>query len=319
MFSFLIPNYNNDELLQDCINSIKNLISFDLSVCEIIIIDNSDIEISLDNLNYRGVKYIRNRKNLGFGAAVNMGIKTSKNKYIVILNNDIVLERDWLIKVNEFINKNKNYDLYSTTIMQKSNNNLIDSIGFNLTKGFGIITKRNLTLDEIDQDYSVFGPVAACAIYKREIFFKIGLFFEKYFLYEEDIDIAIRAQLYGYRCGHINNAKSTHIGSASLGIYSPVKQYFVSRNKIWLFYLNMHGNFILKSITFFIFHQIFIIMKSISYFNLLSHLNGVIDGLKELNKLSSVKKSRKGKVRISSDEFHDSLSKMNLIGKFLEQ
>ena len=203
--------------------------------------------------------------------------------------------------------------------MQHSKNDLIDSTGFKLTKGFGIITNRNLRVNQITKDFSVFGPVAACAIYNRTIFSKIGLFFEKYFLYEEDIDIAIRAHLYGYKCGHIMNAKSTHVGSASLGYYSPVKQYYISRNKIWLFFLNMHNKIMLKSLFFFLIHQFFILMKSIRYFNVYSYFSGVMDAFKELNKLSSVRNFRQSKVKISPNDFYNNLSKINLRNKILGQ
>jgi GT2 family glycosyltransferase len=211
------------------------------------------------------------------------------------------------------------FDLYSTTIMQHSKNDFIDSTGFKLTKGFGIITNRNLRINQIKKDFSVFGPVAACAIYNRTIFSKIGLFFEKYFLYEEDIDIAIRAHLYGYKCGHIMNAKSTHVGSASLGYYSPVKQYYISRNKVWLFFLNMHNEIMLKSLFFFLIHQFFILMKSIRYFNVYSYFSGVMDAFKELNKLSSVRNFRQSKVKISPNDFYNNLSKINLRNKILGQ
>ena len=320
MFSFIIPCYNDLKLIKSCIKSIKSMISYDLILCEIIVVDNSDVNLSFENEIFQNIKIIKNGSNLGFGAAINKGIKISKNQFIVIINNDIILDKNWLLNAREFIeNNNDIFDLYSTTIMQHSKNDLIDSTGFKLTKGFGIITNRNLRINQIKKDFSVFGPVAACAIYNRTIFSKIGLFFEKYFLYEEDIDIAIRAHLYGYKCGHIMNAKSTHVGSASLGYYSPVKQYYISRNKIWLFFLNMHNKIMLKSLFFFLIHQFFILMKSIRYFNVYSYFSGVMDAFKELNKLSSVRNFRQSKVKISPNDFYNNLSKINLRNKILGQ
>ena len=320
MFSFIIPCYNELKLIKSCIKSIKSMISYDLILCEIIVVDNSDVNLSFENEIFQNIKIIKNGSNLGFGAAINKGIKISKNKYIVIINNDIILDKNWLLNAREFIDNNNDiFDLYSTTIMQHSKNDLIDSTGFKLTKGFGIITNRNLRVNQIKKDFSVFGPVAACAIYNKTIFSKIGLFFEKYFLYEEDIDIAIRAHLYGYKCGHIMNAKSTHIGSASLGYYSPIKQYYICRNKIWLFFLNMHNEIMLKSLFFFLIHQFFILMKSIRYFNVYSYFSGVMDAFKELNKLSSVRNFRQSKVKISPNDFYNNLSKINLRNKILGQ
>jgi len=320
MFSFIIPCYNELKLIKSCIKSIKSMRSYDLIFCEIIVVDNSDVNLSFENEIFQNIKIIKNGSNLGFGAAINKGIKISKNKYIVIINNDIILDKNWLLNAREFIDNNNDiFDLYSTTIMQHSKNDLIDSTGFKLTKGFGIITNRNLKVNQIKKDFSVFGPVAACAIYNRAIFQKIGFFFEKYFLYEEDVDIAIRAHLYGYKCGHIMNAKSTHVGSASLGYYSPVKQYYISRNKIWLFFLNMHNEIMLKSLFFFLIHQFFILMKSIRYFNVYSYFSGVMDAFKELNKLSSVRNFRQSKVKISPNDFYNNLSKINLRNKILGQ
>ena len=320
MFSFIIPCYNELKLIKSCIKSIKSMISYDLILCEIIVVDNSDVNLSFENKIFQNIKIIKNGSNLGFGAAINKGIKISKNEFIVIINNDIILDKNWLLNAREFIDNNNDiFDLYSTTIMQHSKNDFIDSTGFKLTKGFGIITNRNLRINQIKKDLSVFGPVAACAIYNRTIFSKIGFFFEKYFMYEEDIDIAIRAHLYGYKCGHIMNAKSVHVGSASLGYYSSLKQYYISRNKIWLFYLNMHNEIILKSLFFFLIHQFMIFIKSVRNSNIISHLSGVKDAIKELNKLSAVRNCRHSKVRITAKDFYDNLSKINLRNKIIEQ
>ena len=131
MFSFIIPCYNDLKLIKSCIKSIKSMISYDLILCEIIVVDNSDVNLSFENEIFQNIKIIKNGSNLGFGAAINKGIKISKNKYIVIINNDIILDKNWLLNAREFIENNNDIfdDNWGSDGLDNDGDGIIDNVG----------------------------------------------------------------------------------------------------------------------------------------------------------------------------------------------
>ena len=85
----IIVSYKSEYVIENCINSIDNEI-------EIIVIDNSDDDVLKKKIEskYKNVKYFLSKKNLGMGAANNLGIKKINRDFAFILNPDVTLERN---------------------------------------------------------------------------------------------------------------------------------------------------------------------------------------------------------------------------------
>lgn len=93
-FDIIIINYNGKDLTVDCINSIRKT----TENANIIVIDNASTDGSVEALSvlFPEIKIIRNEKNYGYAAAVNIGVKHSKNEFLIISNNDVIYQENSL-------------------------------------------------------------------------------------------------------------------------------------------------------------------------------------------------------------------------------
>jgi GT2 family glycosyltransferase len=85
----------------------------------------------------------------------------------------------------------------------------------------------------------IFGACAAAAMYRRDVFLKVGGFDEDYFAYFEDVDLSFRLRLLGDRCLYVPTAVVRHVGSSSTGKLSDFVVYYGHRNLVWTYVKNM--------------------------------------------------------------------------------
>lgn len=226
-FSVIIPNYNGAKYLKDCLKhlylAIKNCPQ---SSFEIIIVDNASTDDSLSLC--QKFKIIRNLKNLGFAAAVNQGIKASRFSYVVLLNNDVNLDKNWFELLSQTIKRNPQAACFCGTVKNKDGSE-IESQGISFDwSGKCLQIKQN-------SSGPIWGSSGAAVIYQKEIINKIGLFDENYFAYIEDVDVAFRLQRQNYQTILNTKAHCYHLGGATsnkMGNFR-AKQTF----KNWLYFI----------------------------------------------------------------------------------
>lgn len=215
-FSIIIPNWNGQKFLKVCLDSIREQ---SYKNFEIIIIDNgsADDSVSFLEQNYSEVGLIKLEKNIGFAAAVNIGIKKAKSELIFLLNNDTELDRDFLKEMNDVANNNPEAGMFAAKMLSFQNRDVIDTCGDRMTW-----SGRSYKFGEGEKDselfskqYFTFGACAGAAVYRKEMFDEIGLFDEDFFAYLEDVDIDFRAQLAGFKCLFVPEAIVYHLGSAT--------------------------------------------------------------------------------------------------------
>ena len=175
--SVVIPNYNGEKYLEKCLDS---LMEQSLKPDEIIIVDNDSKDKSIDIINkYKNkIKLIVLDKNYGFSVAVNRGIRESNSEYVALLNNDTELDKNWLKELVKCISSDKNIFSCCSKMLRYDNRNIIDdagdfytALGWEQKIGDGAnACKKHMVSKE------VFSACAGAAIYRREIFDKIGYF-----------------------------------------------------------------------------------------------------------------------------------------------
>jgi hypothetical protein len=237
LVSIIIPNWNGAKYLEKCLLSLKEQTQKDF---ELIVVDNgsSDNSVSLLKKIYPQAKLIKNKKNLGFARALNQGIKKAKGEFIISLNNDVMVVKDWLENLLVGINKskeNKKVGMWGCKILSSHQPKKIYSTGILVERDF---TTTNRGIDEVDrgqydQEIEIFGPSAACGVYRKRMLEEIGLFDEDYFCYREDDELATRAQLLGWRAQFVPEAVCYHHRSATVGVQSLFKLYYTERNRIF--------------------------------------------------------------------------------------
>jgi hypothetical protein len=232
--SIIIPNWNGKSYLTTCLPAVFAQTYPDF---EVVIVDNASADGSVEWLRseFPQVKLIANDRNLGFASANNLAIQATSAAYIATLNNDTQVEADWLKELVKGMSLDPQVGMVASKILYSAAPHVIDSAGIEVSRTGLAWNRRNRTPeDPLEvEPYEVFGPSAAAALYRRTMLDEVGLFDESYFAYYEDVDLAWRARLLGWRCLYVPTARVYHVHSATSRQGSPFKRYFLARNKVW--------------------------------------------------------------------------------------
>lgn len=217
--SIIILNYNGKKFLDKCLLSISE-VSYPVERLEVILVDNasSDCSVSYVNAKYPWVHVVRLEKNYGFTGGNNAGVKIAKGEYIVLLNNDVAVDREWLIELVKIALKYPNSITTSKSLLM-SQPQIIDCVGAKATpigRGFCIDFGRKDNLLENSPKFVV-QPYGASMLVKKSVFEIIGEFDEDYFTSLEDTDFGLRAWLYGYKIIFVPTSVFYHVGGGTGG------------------------------------------------------------------------------------------------------
>lgn len=191
--SIVIPNYNGKEILRENLPKIFDAVGD----AEIIVVDDASTDGSLEVLGSfkEEIKVIKNEKNLGFSLTVNRGVKQAKGEVIILLNTDVVPEKDFL---NPLLYHFSDNNIFAVGCMDKSIEN-----GKIILRGRGIgCWKKGFFVHargEVDKTNTLWVSGGSGA-FRRSIWEKLGGFDELYSpFYWEDIDLSYRAIKSGYK------------------------------------------------------------------------------------------------------------------------
>jgi GT2 family glycosyltransferase len=262
---------------------------------EVIIVDNGSTDGSIDYLKNNRFNFplvlIENKENLGFSPAVNQGILKAKHDLIFSINNDTEIKKGSIKALADLISSSDDIFSVQAKMLQYTNKELIDDVGdeYNLlawTKKTG----ENHHSDEYSEVMDIFSSCAGAAMYKKPVLNEIGLFDDNFFAYMEDVDLAIRSKINGYRNLLCPDAIVYHIGSATSGSrYNEFKVRLAARNNVWVVYKNIPiplkiVNFIFLFLGFLI-KYLFFVKKGFGS----TYLEGIREGLSTRNKIDKVK------------------------------
>ncbi len=237
--TIVIPNYNGIDFLKNCLESATKS-----TVCaSIIVVDNGSSDQSLAWLsqNRPDVKVIAFPTNQGFCAAVNAGICAADTPYVFLLNNDTTIEPDCIKRLEDAMEEEADIFSVGAKMLSMREPLLVDGAGdLYCACGFARAIGKGKPQSRYVRRRDVFSNCAGAALYKKELFDKIGLFDETHFAYLEDVDVGYRARIFGYRNVIEPAAVVYHVGSGSTGSrHNAFKVTYSSRNNVYLAYKNM--------------------------------------------------------------------------------
>lgn len=237
-FSVVIPTQRGRQWLPACFAALAAQTYRDF---EVIVIDNASDDGTREWLTKQAPSFlwrvIRNEQNMGFAAAVNQGIRASSAPFVALLNDDTEPEPQWLSSMLGFLDSQSKIGSVASLMLYASQPNVVQSAGIAIDRAaiaWDRLAGRAATDAECKQPCEIFGASGGAALYVREMFDEIGLFDERFFAYLEDVDLAWRAQLAGWRCVYAPTARVIHHTSATSGEGSPFKRYLLGRNKVWM-------------------------------------------------------------------------------------
>jgi O-antigen biosynthesis protein len=258
--SIVIPNYNGQKYLGECIDSLYR-IDFLTEQYEIIVVDNASSDNSREFVlsMYPDVVLIRAEKNLGFSGGCNLGIKNSRGEYIVLLNNDTTVDINWLKELVAVADGDKNVAIVGSKLLFKHNPNEIQNAGSYLTSRGDGGDMGSLQPDE-GQYNTTKESMAVCGasmLIKRTLIEEIGALDEDFLAYYEDMDLCYRTRLYGRKIIFASKSVVYHVHAATSGEWSPFFTFLVFRNKLLIHLKNSHPGYLLKVLFLYFSHFIY--------------------------------------------------------------
>ena len=245
----IVLNYKGLEETLECLESERRCVRGNYDV-ETIVVENGSDDGSLEALSkINDIHLVANDKNLGFSGGMNSGIRYALKRdadYIIILNNDTIVDKNLIVNLAKSAGS---FDIVSPKIyfapgfeFHKDRYKEAD-LGKVIWYAGGSIDWQNILgihtgVDQIDKGQfakskEINFATGACMLIKKEVFEKIGLFDEKYFLYLEDMDLCVRAKIKGLKIIFSPKAILWHKNAVSAGgSGSSLQDYYFTRNRL---------------------------------------------------------------------------------------
>ena len=236
--SIVILNWNG---INDTLESLSSLRLLDYPYFETIVVDNGSTDNSVAEIRkqYPEVILIEQKENLGFAGGCNVGIKHGLDRgadAICLLNNDTIVDQGFLKAFYTRIQKEPSIGILGAKIYMYNDRERLDHLGGNWNKekaAFTLIGNRVLDKDlDFNESTEIDYVCGAAFFVKKEVFEKIGLLEEKFFLIWEEADFCFRAKRAGFEVKTCLGAKLWHKVSASFTSKAH-STYFWWRNRLY--------------------------------------------------------------------------------------
>lgn len=230
--SVVIPHWNREDLLETVLRSID---AQSEPPDEVLVVDNGSSDGSLECARRHGARVIEMGANAGFSRAVNEGWKSSSTKWLLVLNNDVELESDFLATLCAAV-ETSGASFAVPCLLNAADPARIDGTFDLLARGAcAWRAGHGRKLAEFQPAASpVWFPPLTAALLRRELAGEIGMLDECFESYLEDVDFGLRCALSGRSGVYVPLARARHRGSATLGGWSPAMVRLISRNQLYL-------------------------------------------------------------------------------------
>ena len=210
------------EMLRACIDSIR---AQTIPAREIVVFDNG----SPQPIDVPGARVIRSETNIGFAAGVNEALEHCQSDYIALINNDAVLDRDWLAVARQVFDVDEKAAAVQTILRRDAQT--IDGAGIDISDG----TYRQAGHGQpIGSDLPHAWGVSATAALFRRAAIGARMFDPRFFAYYEDVELCARLHGEGWRTIVVPVVKATHRGSSSASILGARARRLRTRNRYFV-------------------------------------------------------------------------------------
>jgi GT2 family glycosyltransferase len=213
--AFVIPCWNGRRWLDGCLDS---LLAQTRPADELIVVDNGSTDGSAEHVRERfpQARVVELPDNTGFAGASNVGLRAASADTVALINQDVRLEPDWLERSLAALDASPGAASVATKMLDMGDPSLVYDAG-DILRRDGVCEQRGrFERDDgrFDEPGDVFGACAGAALYRREPVLELGGFDERFFLYLEDADLALRLRLAGWTCVY-EPAVALHAGEGS--------------------------------------------------------------------------------------------------------
>ncbi|MBI1222152.1 MAG: glycosyltransferase [Bacteroidetes bacterium] len=232
---------------------------------EVIVVDNGSPEPPFHlEKQFPEYLFIFNKENLGFAGGNNLGIRQASGDFIFLLNNDTLVKPGFITPILQLFEQKPEAGIISPRLMYAFEPGIVQFAG---SKGMNPYTGRSFSIGWKEKDQEAFHQSypsstahGAAMCIRRSVLEKIGLMWEGYFLYYEELDFCERAKKAGFSIWYCGDSEVTHKESMSTGKDSPLKTYFLNRNRLLFIRRNMVG---IQKLSAFFFFCCFALPKNV--------------------------------------------------------
>lgn len=247
-------NFNGLKNTLACLASLKNIKINNFKLTIVAVDNSSKEEFDLKSISLGDVPLvvIKNNKNLGFSGGNNVAIKYALEKgadYVLILNNDTYVDKDFLAELLKVAEQDNSigilvpkiyfapgFEFYKDRYSQKERGKVFWYGGGEMD--WANVIGHHRGVDEVDKGQydktkETETATGCCMMIRREVFEKVGLLDDKYFLYYEDSDLSMRAKRKGFKIVYVPNSIIWHKNAGSAGgSGSELQDYYIARNRL---------------------------------------------------------------------------------------
>ena len=264
----VIPCYNGRQYIQSCLQSLQES---DSSGLVIVVVDNASTDGSVDYIEneFPEVTLLRQKQNIGFAAACNRGFNElikRRVKYIMLLNQDTVVERGWEKPLVQCLESNSSV-MAVQSLLERGDGQTVNSVGnrihflgFGYSEGDGRSLADTRVQRHLKQPMEIDYASGAAMMMRIEDTERLGLFQENFFMYHEDLDLGWRIRLTGGQSMLVPASRVRHLYDFHRS--SKIKYEFGERNRLIVILENYHAMTILLIMPAWIFMEVGILAMS---------------------------------------------------------
>jgi GT2 family glycosyltransferase len=218
----VIPTRNGRALLTETLESLRRqTVDHD-----VIVVDNASTDRTAELLTERfpHVRLVQLNENAGFGRAVNRAVDLVDTEAVVLVNNDVVCEPEFVERILEPF-ADERVGMVAGVLLQHDAPELVDTAGIEIDTTVRAWDQLwNRSVQELPRAHEPVGPCGGAAAYRLAAWREGSGFDEAFFAYWEDVDLALRLRLAGWACVRAPDARALHKHGQTLGAASPAQR-----------------------------------------------------------------------------------------------
>jgi len=275
--SIHLVTWNGEKYIEECLNSILKQSFKDYLL---LIIDNGSVDLTVKIIEEQflpvfgeKLRFVKNKENLGFARAHNQALLWTDTGYVLVLNQDVILEPNFLQEFIIFADEHKDAGSFNAKVLRlefeqigdlkkSQKSDIIDSLGLKIFKSQRVVDIGAGEKDENQHEVAeeIFGVSGSCSLYRRkalaDVRYKDEFFDNDFFSYKEDVDLAYRLRWRGWKSYYVPKAISYHKRSAqAYGKKSGLAAISLRKNKTKFINYHSYKN------------HLFVLVKNLSFRN----------------------------------------------------
>jgi GT2 family glycosyltransferase len=250
--SAVVVNYRKPDLLLACLESLGPALRRVTGETETIVVDNGSGDDSCTQVerSFLDTVLVALPENVGYPGAVNAGVSRASGEFLLVVNNDLVIEQDAVAELLEWARRRPDVGSLAAQMRFANGGGVLNSAGITVDR-LGVSADRLIgePVERSEEEpVEVFGACGGAALYRRSMWEELGGLDESFFVFLEDVDLSWRAQMAGWRSLYVPSAVVHHHHSATAGHGSALKHWHVGRNRVRVLAKNMDGRALTRTL-----------------------------------------------------------------------